>query len=99
MPCCSSTTTQVETFAWEQILNYAAERPLLHLRLVSRKPADAARLMTPAQRLGAEGLSAASSRHEHPSRLRRGGRLVVWTDGEWQAQTCGPGASDFGRGR
>lgn len=49
--------TEVEAFTWEHILNYAAERPLLHLRLVARKPADAAQLMTLAQPLGAEGLS------------------------------------------
>jgi hypothetical protein len=50
-------STQVEAVNWEQILNYAAERPLLHLRLVARKPADAAQLMTLAQPLGAETLS------------------------------------------
>jgi hypothetical protein len=49
--------TQVEAFTWEQILNYAGDRPLLHLRLVAHKPVDAAQLMTLAQPLGVETLS------------------------------------------
>ena len=58
--------------SWEKILEYAADRPLLQLRLVARTPADAARLINLAQPLGAETLSLSVSAGGN---LRDGGAM------------------------
>lgn len=47
----------VTAATWEKAIEYAGERPLLELRLVAHTPADATKLISLAQPLGADSLS------------------------------------------